>query len=69
MFQNRILQVSKLAIHEGRVNCQKHSLKQEVFNETTLDISDTQRIFSLPTSNSKHIKEIIRWPQEGGGKT
>lgn len=44
-FQNSILQASKLAIHEGRINCQKHSFKQEVLNETRLDISDTQRNF------------------------
>lgn len=28
-----------------KVNCQKHSLEQEVLNEMRLDISDTQRIF------------------------
>ena len=45
MIQNRILQVSKLAIYEGGLNCQRHSFKQEALNETRLEISDTQRIF------------------------
>lgn len=52
-----------------KVNRRRHFFEQEVLNETRLDISDTKEIFFLTYNNSKHIKSIIPWPQEGRMKT